>query len=128
MGFELQSLFDFKYNYMEYTESGSFSHNGKKYSLDLILKKARSTQDEVLNLDDFKWQLEFGSYNSDQKYCASCNSAIAHRERLKNVDTNIPIIVTTYKGNLMIVDGFHRFEKLYIMGARSFLCKKIFLE
>lgn len=114
-----------------YTEEKSyFSHNGGKYDLNKIFLLSEKIKVQNIELSKFDWLLNFDFYTNinNQLVCGSCENYIAHRERLRNADITVPILVTIWEGKYLAIDGFHRIEKIHISNITNVPCKIIGYE
>lgn len=83
----------------EYTEGpeSTFTHEGKLYTVDDILRKVRSLPVKNYKVEDLKWVLEHTKVDPD---------------RVAKADLEHPVIISPSKdGRLVAVDGAHRLTK-----------------
>lgn len=97
-------------------EKGSnFTHDGKDYDLNKILKLV-DKQDEIeVKVDDLEWEIEEELSADDD-------------ERVKNADLNAPILVTKWEDKLVTVDGYHRLIKAVRDGVKELPAKEVSKE
>lgn len=82
-----------------YQEKNSyFSHNGKKYDLNIIFKIVHNKPTKEIDLNKLVWILDYVTLDP---------------KRVKNANLVYPIIVLKEKNKYIIVDGIHRFKKWY---------------
>ena len=96
------------------SEDGSFTHNGKKYSLNKVFKIIHNKSIESVEISELAWILKYCYDIVDgQKICHSCRKGPKgwHEERIKNANLNIPIIITRSEEGLVVLDGLHRLER-----------------
>ena len=85
-----------------YHESGTFATNGKEYNLNAILWMTRNTPVTSIPMSELSW------------ICAETDVDTIDDIRVEYANTDVPIIVHHEEGiGWVIVDGFHRFFKMY---------------
>lgn len=86
-------------SYREHADS-NFTHRGKNYLLNEVLKRAEKHPVEDIRIDKLKWVLQYDTPKADRKAAA---------------DLNTPIIVVWEpqygKEAFTVVDGLHRLAK-----------------
>ncbi len=77
-------------------------------------------------ITDFEWQLNcpFWKTGKGCSYNLRPNRVLSgldrfpeHRQRIATCDTSYPLTVAEFNGTQVILDGLHRFAKLYLQGA-----------
>jgi predicted transport protein len=80
-----------------YTETGSFTHDGTEYDIGKAFSLAKSKKTQPFKVSELSWVLKYDT---------------ADPERKKNADLNAPIMVANdEKGRLTVVDGLHRLAR-----------------
>lgn len=77
-------------------KSSTVTHDGKKYNIDNLLRKAKDVEVENFNVDDLKWIIKDTKIDED---------------RVKKANTRYPILVTRWKNKIVVLDGLHRLAK-----------------
>lgn len=96
---------------MSYKERGStFGHEGKEYDLNKIFDYVETMPVIPININLLDWVLKYTSIS---------------KKRIKSSDTSVPIIVTRYGEEWVIVDGVHRLSKLKKNGYKIAAAKII---
>lgn len=107
-------------SYYQESESGRFTHNGKKYNLNAVLKLAHTKPTKHIALSKLTWILPYCSEEIDgAKRCRSCRKGPVswHKERVDNADLSTPILVTLSDKRYVVLDGIHRLEKATTEGT-----------
>ncbi|BAW19302.1 putative RNA polymerase beta prime subunit [Ralstonia phage RP31] len=92
-------------------EGGSFSHWGVKYDLNDVLDVAEHIKPETVKMSDVEWNVK--------------DAKDLDAERVKNADTQFPLIAIREKGKIYVLDGNHRLRKLYDQGVKEVQIKFI---
>lgn len=92
-------------------DSSSFTHNGKEYKLNPILKKAHTLPVQELKTEELEWLIN--------------DTVVEDEERVLKADYNFPILITRYGNKWVTIDGYHRFLKARKDGKKILKVKKI---
>jgi hypothetical protein len=96
-------------------ENDSFTHNGKKYNLNALLRLTHLRNITFLKINKLVWILKHTQYINDKSevICTSCRKGPSHwhEERVSDADITKPILVINDNSRWVIVDGVHRLEK-----------------
>jgi hypothetical protein len=99
----------------EYREKGStFSHEGNTYDLNYLFTVSKNILPMDIDVNELKWVLRDSKPESD--------------ERVKKSDIKVPLLVTKYKGKILVIDGLHRLAKALKLGKETLPCKFILPE
>jgi hypothetical protein len=95
----MEHLFNFelfeKKLYKEY--KSTFTHDGKEYDLNKMFKLTQNRKSVEMPLSKLKWILKYTK---------------VYKKRVKNADTNYPILIGKYGKKWITYDGAHRLSKL----------------
>ena len=95
----------------EYTESGSFTHDGVKYDLAKALKSVEGSPTETIPVKELSWVLKYDTPDSN---------------RVEKADLKAPILVAKdSKGRMATVDGLHRLTKAVKSGVESLPAREV---
>lgn len=93
-------------------EDSTFQQDGQKYSLNKLFTLVHShpiANVSIENLDPIANSLD--ALKTGSLVCASCqNNAEIHHKRVEKADITIPLLITSHKSSLVVVDGLHRLE------------------
>ena len=89
-------------------EGSSFTHHGKLYDLDKLLRIADTLKQQTVSVADCEWILAYDTPDSRRK---------------ENADLTKPVLVSVEKGVYYVVDGLHRLAKATETGVRSLPAK-----
>ena len=92
--------------------NSTFTHDGKEYSVDKVLKAVEKQTPANKKIADLEWIIQHGTPDE---------------QRVKNADPSVPIIVTPYKNSYAVVDGYHRLVKAKQMKLEEIPTKTIVL-
>lgn len=81
--------------YQEHRGS-TFTHDGRKYDLNKLLKAVDGKSVDMFKVGDLKWVLKHTDVDED---------------RVKKADKSKPVLVTKWRNKLVAVDGAHRLTK-----------------
>lgn len=94
-------------------EKGStFTHDGKEYNLNKVLKSVDDQEEIEVSVKDLKWEIEDDLNSDDEK-------------RIKDADLDAPILVTKWEDKLVTVDGYHRLIKAARKGKKELPAKMV---
>lgn len=93
--------------YQEEKDS-SFTHDGKEYNLNKILRATEDSEIDTKDVDDLKWLLD---------------DELADKDRVARADLSVPILITRWKDKWVTVDGFHRLTKAVKQGKKTLKVK-----
>ena len=111
---ELRKLYGVLEKTAAYSEGGSFTHDGARYSLREAFRVANTKPTRQVRVDDLKWVLAYD--RPDPK-------------RLRAADLSAPILVVPdRRGRPTAVDGLHRLSKAVREGRRTLPAKKLRLS
>lgn len=97
-----------------YEEEGSFTHDGKRYSLQEAFRSARTQPTKQIPVDDLKWVLAYDRPDP---------------ARLAAADLTAPVLVAPdQRGRPTVVDGLHRLSKAVREGRKTIPAKVLPLE
>lgn len=97
-----------------YEEEGSFTHDGKRYSLQKAFRSARTQPTKQIPVDDLKWVLAYDRPDP---------------ARLAAADLTAPVLVAPdQQGRPTVVDGLHRLSKAVREGRKTIPAKILPLE
>lgn len=97
-----------------YEEEGSFTHDGKRYSLQEAFRSARTQPTKQIPVDDLKWVLAYDRPDP---------------ARLAAADLTAPVLVAPdQQGRPTVVDGLHRLSKAVREGRKTIPAKVLPLE
>lgn len=96
--------------------NSTFTHDGKKYDINLLFKLADHLEPEQYRVSDMTWVL---------KYDPTAPSTF------DNIDINIPLLITMWFDELVgawrhvVIDGLHRLKKAQVNRVSHLYCKMI---
>jgi len=96
--------------YQEQSDS-TFTHDGKEYSINRLLRTVDRNEDRTFKVSDLDWIID--------------DSVDVDERRVKRADTSKPILVVSWEGKLVVVDGFHRLVKAKRKGDTEMVGKKV---
>ena len=84
-------------------KGGSFTHNGKDYDLNKLLRLSDDLDEDAIPVDQLDWVLDHDDPENEP-------------ERIKKADLTAPILVTWWfndegHSQLVVLDGLHRVAK-----------------
>lgn len=91
-----QTLLSYGFEVYQEEEESSFTHDGKTYLLNPILKRAHELPVKQMRMKELAWVLEHGE---------------ADPVRVASANTSIPLLVVLWEGKYVTIDGFHRLTK-----------------
>lgn len=91
----------------------TFTHKGKDYSVDQVLKVAAGSPVEDVPVRELDWILQHG--RPDPKRIAVAN--LDH-----------PVVTTMWEGKRVVVDGFHRLTKAKLRGLETIKARHVDLD
>lgn len=100
-------------HYTEGTDS-TVTHDGQLYQLDKIFKMTHDSDVIEIDVTKLAWIVEQHK-NKDPDFIKRMNAA----------DTKVPIVVTPWAGQWMVIDGFHRLAKAIHEGKKTIKAKVI---
>lgn len=95
---------------------------------------ALEVQEEEIEIDELLWILDIPFWEDEEgnivftpnEVINSLDDFPYHRDKIKNADTSYPIdIMKNKKGNWGILDGLHRFVKIFLNGETKIRVRKI---
>lgn len=97
----------------EYKEGkdSTVTHDGKEYSVDSLIHLTKDVKPEIVQVNDLKWILDGYKDTKSDKL------------RTRKVDLLFPILVTKWKGKIVVIDGFHRLLKAISLGNTTMKAK-----
>jgi len=96
-----------------YTEAGSFTHEGKEYDMEKVLRASAASPVEELSVEDLKWVLE-----ADPSWKEN-------PDRVAKADLTTPgLYFPDKQGRPTVVDGLHRLAKAVQSGEAKMKLRK----
>lgn len=86
--------------------TGSFTHDGKRYNLNCVLRAVAREPIETFRVTDLVWILD----------AAPLPDTPETKRRIERADLHAPILVTPYDGKWAVIDGAHRLAKARSLG------------
>lgn len=93
-------------------DDGAF-HDGKLYSVNILVKLSDDLPTEDIPMSDLEWMLPCDGIDDD---------------RLEKADPSVPIIVTDWNGETVVLDGAHRLTKAKEQGLENLPAKRVTQE
>lgn len=94
-----------------YTEENStFASDGKTYNLSTLFLLTRETPIQEIEVSKLTWVLAYDRPRPD---------------RVHRADLSAPIMVTTYKGQELVIDGLHRLQKAVNENKKTLPYKRV---
>lgn len=93
-------------NYYQEEEDSSFTHDGKRYNLNCVLRRVQEYPIERIPVQNLRWILAYTPSEFLQQPGAAA--------RLARADLTAPILVAVSKeegGRFAVIDGLHRLMK-----------------
>lgn len=88
---------------------GTFTHDGKDYLLNPLLKFTDRLPIKEISISELKWIIGNPDENDGRD--------------VDDRDISIPVLVANYKDKLAVIDGYHRLKKAIKLGKETLPAK-----